>query len=81
MPEVAEAALTPPPGYELHETLICMLERRKGPNNLDLPPKTFSIPIRMFIPRDRCAELSADSQLRAVPGDCPIYPPKVTSCN
>jgi hypothetical protein len=84
VPEVVESqveAVTPPPGHELYETLICMNEVRTDANNVALPPKTVTIPVRMWVPRDRCLELSPDGQLRVVAGDCPVYPAKVTSCN
>jgi hypothetical protein len=80
VPEVVESkmeAVTPPPGHELYETLICMKEVRTDANNVALPPKTVTIPVRMWVPRDRCLELSPDGHLRVVAGDCPVYPAKV----
>lgn len=74
-------AVAPPPGHELHETVLCGAERRKGPNGMGPPDKTFTVPLRMFVPKARCLELSAGGLLRVTPGHFSALPPKVTSCN
>lgn len=83
-PEVVvkeQAAVKPPPGHELYETLICLRERRADIYGRERR-ETNSIRLGMWVPIDRCLELSEDGWLRVVPGDCPVlYPPKVTSCD
>lgn len=84
MPEVPaaeRATVTPPSGYELHETVLCGLEHRNGLNNLYLPPKPFTVSIRTFVSKTQCWELTAEGLLHTVPGDCSTPPPKVASCN
>ncbi len=79
------ATKTPPPGYELFETLLCYRSVRQA----DLPglsptTKPFAIPVSMFIPKKRCTTLRLDGVLEVVEGsDCgPATPPlpKVMSC-
>lgn len=74
-------AVMPPPCYELNEMVLSGQEWRKGPHNAYLPYKRIVVPIRTFVPRGHCWELTAEGQFHFVPDFCSTPPSMRALCN